>query len=121
MVHLACVASSGSSVASILFGHVLIDLNQQENKTRTDARISHAGEEFGMVGFGAAERTRTSTGCPTATSTLRVYQFRHGRTPRLGPYTGDSADCEAKSPPYMQWNVRTPSRRMGHQPGTGAL
>ena len=30
---------------------------------------------------GAAERTRTSTGCPTATSTLRVYQFRHGRTP----------------------------------------
>ena len=30
---------------------------------------------------GAAEKTRTSTGVkPTATSTLRVYQFRHGRT-----------------------------------------
>ena len=30
--------------------------------------------------FGAAEKTRTSTGfTPTATSTLRVYQFRHGR------------------------------------------
>jgi hypothetical protein len=30
---------------------------------------------------GAAEKTRTSTGLtPTATSTLRVYQFRHGRT-----------------------------------------
>ena len=28
---------------------------------------------------GAVERTRTSTGCPTATSTLRVYQFRHDR------------------------------------------
>ena len=30
--------------------------------------------------IGAAEKTRTSTGYyPTATSTLRVYQFRHGR------------------------------------------
>ena len=28
----------------------------------------------------AVEKTRTSTGCPTATSTLRVYQFRHDRT-----------------------------------------
>ena len=31
-------------------------------------------------GDGAAEKTRTSTGyAPTATSTLRVYQFRHSR------------------------------------------
>ena len=30
---------------------------------------------------GAVERTRTSTDCSTATSTLRVYQFRHDRTP----------------------------------------
>ncbi len=30
--------------------------------------------------LGAVEKTRTSTGCPTATSTLRVYQFRHDRT-----------------------------------------
>ena len=29
---------------------------------------------------GAVEKTRTSTGCPTATSTLRVYQFRHDRS-----------------------------------------
>jgi hypothetical protein len=29
--------------------------------------------------YGAVEKTRTSTGCPTATSTLRVYQFRHDR------------------------------------------
>jgi hypothetical protein len=29
---------------------------------------------------GAAKKTRTSMGCPTTTSTLRVYQFRHGRT-----------------------------------------
>jgi inner membrane protein involved in colicin E2 resistance len=33
-------------------------------------------------GFGAVEKTRTSTGCPTATSTLRVYQFRHDRKPK---------------------------------------
>jgi hypothetical protein len=30
---------------------------------------------------GAVEKTRTSTSCDTATSTLRVYQFRHDRTP----------------------------------------
>ncbi len=29
---------------------------------------------------GAVEKTRTSTSCDTATSTLRVYQFRHDRT-----------------------------------------
>ncbi len=29
---------------------------------------------------GAVEKTRTSTPCGTATSTLRVYQFRHDRT-----------------------------------------
>lgn len=34
---------------------------------------------------GAVEKTRTSTGCPTATSTLRVYQFRHDRTVTGGP------------------------------------
>src|ERR1700704_3645340 len=34
---------------------------------------------------GAVEKTRTSTGCPTATSTLRVYQFRHDRTSRKKP------------------------------------
>ena len=28
---------------------------------------------------GAVQKTRTSTGYPTATSTLRVYQFRHDR------------------------------------------
>ena len=33
--------------------------------------------------YGAVKRTRTSTGCPTATSTLRVYQFRHDRTTGL--------------------------------------
>ena len=33
---------------------------------------------------GAVEKTRTSTGCPTATSTLRVYQFRHDRTQQRG-------------------------------------
>lgn len=33
-----------------------------------------------LIADGAVEKTRTSTGCPTATSTLRVYQFRHDRT-----------------------------------------
>ena len=34
---------------------------------------------------GAVEKTRTSTGySPTATSTLRVYQFRHDRMNALG-------------------------------------
>jgi hypothetical protein len=37
---------------------------------------------------GAVEKTRTSTGCPTATSTLRVYQFRHDRTSRGAGKTG---------------------------------
>ena len=41
--------------------------------------------------IGAAERTRTSTGCPTATSTLRVYQFRHGRTPGRARHIRGSA------------------------------
>ena len=37
---------------------------------------------------GAVKRTRTSTGCPTATSTLRVYQFRHDRTLVCNRQTG---------------------------------
>jgi hypothetical protein len=49
--------------------------------------VSKALMEFGGRPWmlnGAVERTRTSTGCPTATSTLRVYQFRHDRKkPRL--------------------------------------
>jgi len=39
--------------------------------------------EVSMVKYiihGAVEKTRTSTGCPTSTSTMRVYQFRHDRT-----------------------------------------
>lgn len=32
-----------------------------------------------FIKFGAAEKTRTSKDCSTATSTLRVYQFRHSR------------------------------------------
>jgi ribosomal protein L32E len=35
-------------------------------------------------GFGAVEKTRTSTPCGTATSTLRVYQFRHDRETQAG-------------------------------------
>src|SRR5690606_7645080 len=34
---------------------------------------------------GAVEKTRTSTPCGTATSTLRVYHFRHDRTPGEPP------------------------------------
>ncbi len=34
---------------------------------------------FGNQKSGAVEKTRTSMNCFTATSTLRVYQFRHDR------------------------------------------
>jgi len=39
------------------------------------------GEVFNFCesDYGAAEKTRTSMNRFTATSTLRVYQFRHGR------------------------------------------
>jgi hypothetical protein len=42
-----------------------------------DAKTKNPAQAPGF--FGAVEKTRTSTGCPTATSTLRVYQFRHDR------------------------------------------
>jgi hypothetical protein len=42
--------------------------------------------------FGAVEKTRTSTGCPTATSTLRVYQFRHDRIV-VEPTCADEGAC----------------------------
>lgn len=45
-----------------------------------------------VVVFGAVEKTRTSTGCPTATSTLRVYQFRHDRIV-VGPDCSGAAAC----------------------------
>jgi hypothetical protein len=41
--------------------------------------------------FGAVEKTRTSTGCPTATSTLRVYQFRHDRIVVVPNVSGGAA------------------------------
>ncbi len=36
--------------------------------------------KWGRGECGAVKKTRTSTDCSTATSTLRVYQFRHNRT-----------------------------------------
>ena len=38
------------------------------------------GHKAPRIQYGAVEKTRTSTPCGTATSTLRVYQFRHDRT-----------------------------------------
>jgi hypothetical protein len=43
--------------------------------------------------IGAVEKTRTSTGCPTATSTLRVYQFRHDRIVVECRPCGDERAC----------------------------
>jgi hypothetical protein len=55
----------------IVYHHLLT--TKDSNKTPT--LVSKNG------GGGAVEKTRTSTGfTPTATSTLRVYQFRHDRT-----------------------------------------
>ena len=45
---------------------------------------------------GAVEKTRTSTGYPTATSTLRVYQFRHDRSPRGAGVSRGARLCEAR-------------------------
>ena len=46
---------------------------------RAEARCKSC-EALSAKQDGAVEKTRTFTGCPTATSTLRVYQFRHDRT-----------------------------------------
>jgi hypothetical protein len=46
---------------------------------RTRLTSPHAEARPSPLLTGAVEKTRTSTGCPTATSTLRVYQFRHDR------------------------------------------
>lgn len=61
--------------------------------------------------FGAVEKTRTSTGCPTATSTLRVYQFRHDRTPVVGATSGDEARERVAT-------VRGGCKRLNRAPGT---
>ncbi len=62
----------------------------------TNDRIKNKKPGRSRVFFGAVEKTRTSTGCPTATSTLRVYQFRHDRIV-VGPTCVDGAAC-SKSP-----------------------
>ena len=55
-------------VLALLVAMTRLDSSQRQNHTIL--------EDF----TGAVEKTRTSTGCPTATSTLRVYQFRHDRS-----------------------------------------
>ncbi|CUX19236.1 hypothetical protein AGR3A_Cc250042 [Agrobacterium tomkonis CFBP 6623] len=54
-----------------------IDLPASQSEDLTNWIKKKKPAEAGF--FGAVEKTRTSTGCPTATSTLRVYQFRHDR------------------------------------------
>jgi hypothetical protein len=62
------------------------DNNLLQCATAREARRScapcHSDQTARIVSNGAVEKTRTSTGCPTATSTLRVYQFRHDRLKR---------------------------------------
>src|SRR5690349_22532530 len=60
---------------------------------------------------GAVEKTRTSTPCGTATSTLRVYQFRHDRTPVVGATSGDEARERVAT-------VRGGCKRLNRAPGT---
>jgi hypothetical protein len=52
---------------------------QHDARPGKPAGIKSAAEAADQACNGAVEKTRTSTGCPTATSTLRVYQFRHDR------------------------------------------
>ena len=55
------------------------EIYDQERNTKSALLINDLAT-YGKRGFGADEKTRTSTGSsPTATSTLRVYQFRHVR------------------------------------------
>ena len=65
--------------------------------------------------IGAVEKTRTSTGCPTATSTLRVYQFRHDRMKspapcsKSVPATQEGLDAgRAREPPAALRHGRSP-------------
>ena len=54
---------------------------------------------------------------PTATSTLRVYQFRHDRTPGQGAaFSKALTPCEAPSPGIIR-----PNGRMDYQRCAGAL
>ena len=56
--------------------------DRQHRRVSEPLAAGRAAESKGFRGLafiGAVEKTRTSTGCPTATSTLRVYQFRHDR------------------------------------------
>jgi hypothetical protein len=47
------------------------------------------GHEDFLRNAGAVKKTRTSTGCPAATSRQCVYQFRHDRKNRLEDEGGD--------------------------------
>src|SRR5579871_2647954 len=62
--------------------------------------------------IGAVEKTRTSTGYPTATSTLRVYQFRHDRE--------KAAPCN-KRKGRLQHRRRHSVRGAGDEEDTAAL
>jgi hypothetical protein len=56
---------------------------------------------------GAVERTRTSTDCSTATSTLRVYQFRHNRSGIASIMVPRRAAGIAKASPPVKPRSRT--------------
>src|SRR5690606_19619590 len=62
---------------------------------------------------GAVEKTRTSTGCPTATATLRVYQFRHDRTSQESP-----AGAGSRRVANRLTRNKGPQRNIRHASGT---
>jgi hypothetical protein len=85
---------------------------------RLQLQRSREGQPIGFTGKsesdGAVEKTRTSTPCGTATSTLRVYQFRHDRTPVVGASPrGEARERVA--------TVRTGCKRLNRAPRTGRI
>ena len=73
-----------------------------EHRWLTD--IHECAENAGEQESGAVERNRTFTGCPTATSTLRVYQFRHDREIHSCPGAG--------SPTNARWRLEAMPERL---------
>ena len=65
---------------------------------------------------GAVEKTRTSTPCGTATSTLRVYQFRHDRTPVVGAFAAGRSEGACSNGSGWVQAIKSRRRNQPDQP-----
>ncbi len=85
---------------------------------RRQARPARAARRRRAGRDGAVEKTRTSTGYPTATSTLRVYQFRHDRPLRGAGVSRGACVCEARR---TSGSGRAGTRRLSAEPAPIAV